>query len=71
MAGQIDRITKDGNGFVRVDCDGNGVVLFRVLDTASGPVIHIRLKANCRAVKKRGSPDFYVPWDEFVHEIER
>ncbi len=71
MAGQIDRITKDEDGFVRVGCNGDGVVLFRVLDTGSGPVVHIRLKANCKQVKDRGSPDFYIPWDEFVQEIER
>lgn len=71
MAEPVDSITKDDQGFVRVGCDGRGVVLFRVISTGAGPVIHIRLKANCDQVRQRGSPDYYVPLDEFIQEIGR
>lgn len=70
MVRPVDSITKDDQGFVRVGCDGHGVVLFRVISTGSGPVIHIRLKANCAQVQSRGSPDYYIPWDDFQDVIE-
>lgn len=66
-----DRITKDQQGFIRVGGNGRGIVLFRILGTPAGPVVHIRLKANCLQVRERGCPDFYIPLDEFVSELER
>jgi len=64
---QLDTVVKDSDGFVRL----GKVVLFRVLPTPGGPVVHIRLKSNCRQVQERGSPDYYIAWEEFKAEIER
>ena len=63
----LDTVTKDDQGFVRL----GEVVLFRVLSTPAGPLVHIRLKSNCRQVRERGNPDYYVDWEEFKAEIER
>jgi hypothetical protein len=48
-----------------------GMVLFRLIETPTGPTVHIRLKRNCRQVEERGDPDFYIPWDDFKEEVER
>jgi len=69
MARSLDQVVRDDDGFVRVG-DDRGTVLFRVIGTASGPMVHIRLPLNCRQVRRRGDPDYYIPWDEFKLAIE-
>ena len=70
MARPLDAITKDTSGLVRVG-DGRGTVLFRVLPSATGLMVHIRLKRNSHQVTRRGDPDFYIPWDEFKAVVEQ
>lgn len=70
MARPLDSISKDKRGFVRVGPDPKGVVLFRLINTAYGPTVHIRLKNNCFQVLQRGDPDYYVPWEDFKEVIE-
>ena len=70
MARPLDIVVKDADGFVRVG-NGRGAVLFRVLASPTGPMVHIRLKHNSHQVWQRGAPDFYIPWDEFKAEVER
>lgn len=73
MARSFDSISKDEAGFVRVGGSKytQGMVLFRLIETPTGPTVHIRLKRNCRQVEERGDPDFYIPWDDFKEEVER
>ena len=70
MVRPLDVIIKGPDGFVRIG-DNQGQVLFRVLDSPTGPLVHIRLKSNSHQVDLRGDPDFYIPWDEFKAEVER
>ena len=70
MARPLDTVTKDERGRVHVG-GSNGMILFRVLQSATGPLVHIRLKRNSHQVVERGDPDFYIPWDEFKEEVER
>lgn len=70
MVRQIDCVTIDNRGFVRVGKNGTGVVLFRIIEDPTGKLVHIRLKSNCLQVEERGDPNFYVPWDDFKSVIE-
>lgn len=63
---QLDTIVKDKEGFVRL----GSVVLFRIIYTAAGPLVHIRIKSNCKQVQERGSPDYFISWEDFKAEVE-
>jgi len=65
----LDHIVKDDEGFVRVSHYG-GTVLFRVVrGDRGGLIVHLRLKRNCNQVQERGSPDYYIPLEDFVTVI--
>lgn len=66
----FDRVVKDGVGMLRV---GNvrGKALMRVIDDPAGPILHIRIPANCNQARQRGDCDFYVTLDDFVNEAQR